>query len=154
MNIILRRAKISDLVSIQALASELMQSHKAIDPLLEQNWYFEDHGKKYLLGNIRGRNQVCYVAVNEDAIIGYATGAVLKQESWRPIKRAELTNLIVTREYRNHGVGHLLIAAFKEWGVSKGAERFMVMTHDQNKAALKFYEDNGFKAHLITLESD
>jgi GNAT superfamily N-acetyltransferase len=93
------------------------------------------------------------VALADNEIIGYATGSILKEDSWRNIKRAELVNLIVTEKYRNHGVGHHLMAAFKEWGTNKGAKRFKVVASAQNRDAIRFYEDHGFNAQLLTLEA-
>jgi GNAT superfamily N-acetyltransferase len=153
MKVIIRRARYSDLSRLQELGTELMLSDKVFDPLLNEQWYFEDEGKQYLLKNIRGRNRVCFLAVVQNEIIGYATGSILKEDAWRRIKRAELVNLIVTRKYRNHGAGHLLMAAFKGWGTSKGAKRFKVIASAPNKDAIRFYKDNGFTAQLLTLEA-
>ena len=153
MEIIIRPAIHSDLSKLQELGTELMLSDKVFDPLLNEQWYFEDEGKEYLLKNIRGRNTICLLAVVEDEIIGYATGSILKEDGWRRIKRAELVNLLITKEYRNQGAGHLLVTAFKKWGTSKGAKRFKVVTSASNKDAIRFYEDNGFAAQLLTLEA-
>jgi GNAT superfamily N-acetyltransferase len=154
MDVLVRRAKLDDLAQLQKLGTELMLSDRRFDSLQEKQWYFSDEGRQYLLKNIRGRNRVCLLAEIRGMVIGYATARVLTIETWRPVKRVELTNLIVTDRYRNHGIGHQLVAAFKEWGRGKGAVRFKVMTYALNKNAKRFYEDNGFSVQLLTLEAD
>jgi ribosomal protein S18 acetylase RimI-like enzyme len=153
MKVEIRRAKQSELARLQELGNELTASDTVYDPLFNPKWYSEEAGTKFLLKHIRGRNYICLVAVNGDEIIGYATGSILKLETWRPIKRAELVNLLVTKDYRNLGAGHLLISEFKSWGKSKGAERFKVIASSDNKNAIRFYQAHGFEPQLITLEA-
>lgn len=153
MKVTIRRAKITHLTELQLLGTELMKSDISYVPELDPNWYYEEEGTKYLLKNIRNRNRVCLIAIIEDEIIGYASGLVLKEDSWRKMKRVELVNLVVTAKYRNNGAGHLLMNAFKEWGKSKGAERFKVQAAALNNDAIRFYKNNGFQPLLLTLET-
>lgn len=153
MEITVRKAKEADLKDLQLLGTELMQVDIKFDALQEEQWYFSEEGIKYLLKYIRGRSHVCFVAVDQDKVIGYATGAILKVNSWRPVKRAEIFNLVVTKKYRNHGAGHKLINEFKKWGKHMGVERFKVMTYASNKDAVRFYKDNGFASLAILLET-
>lgn len=150
----MRKAKVADLKRIQELGTELMLSDKRFDPLLSEHWYFAKEGKKFLLKEIKGRGHVCFVAEIQGEIIGYASCKIPAVESWRPVKRAELNNLVVAEEYRSHGAGHKLVDAFKEWAKSKGATKVKVISHALNEDAIRFYESNGFEPFHRVMEAD
>ena len=154
MSLIIRKAQIQDLDRILELGTELMISDGRFDPLFKEDWYLSDDGKKFITQAIKGRNQVCFLAELEDKIVGYASCKILPIDSWRPVKRAQLVNLIVKQNYRNLGIGHQLMAAFKEWAKNRGAKKAKVETMAMNTEAKRFYEDNKFTSYLTILESD
>lgn len=154
MDVTVREAKTDDLSAVQKLGTELMVSDMRFDPLLEEHWYTTEAGTKYLLSRIEDHDRVCLVAELQGEIIGYATGSLLDEETWRPVKRTELENLIVSEKYRSHGAGHELMSTFKQWSKDQGAGRIKVLSNAGNEGAIHFYNDTGFAHYHVVLEAD
>jgi ribosomal protein S18 acetylase RimI-like enzyme len=147
----IRKAKASELKTIQNLNYALFQSDKHRDEFLNLNWPYKE-GKKVFEKMIKGGNNLCLVAELKGEVIGYLAGSICKIESWRPIKRAELENMFVKEKYRSKGVGSKLVKEFFKWSKSKGAKRAMVQAYSTNAKAIKFYKKTGFDPFSLSQE--
>ena len=81
--------------------------------------------------------RVVVVAEYEDAVVGYASVAVIADV-------ADLTRIAVRRGDRREGVGTALLAALLDTAADRGAERMMLEVADTNEPALAFYVVSGF----------
>ena len=105
-----------------------------------------------MLRRIRGRKGICLVVEVDGVVVGYATGGLLSVESWRPIKRSELDNIFIHKEFRSMGVGKRLLDTFSDWSRKKGVERILVHVMEGNTKGIHFYEKNKFYHHHIAME--
>jgi GNAT superfamily N-acetyltransferase len=153
MDVLIRQAKESDFNTVQELSAALTVSDSKYDPILVKNWSFTKEGVKYINKRLAANKCICIVAEYDNEVIGYATATVLKNVSWRPMKkRVELENLIIKEEFRGKGVGEKLINAFFEWGRKMKADRAIVHSYFNNKGAVKFYQRNGLVPLTVELE--
>lgn len=81
--------------------------------------------------------RVVVVAEHEDAVVGYASAAVIADV-------ADLTRIAVRWADRREGVGTALLAALLDSAAERGAERMMLEVADTNVPALAFYTVAGF----------
>jgi [ribosomal protein S18]-alanine N-acetyltransferase len=81
--------------------------------------------------------RVVVVAEHEDAVIGYASAAVIADV-------ADLTRIAVVWADRREGVGTALLAALLDAAAERGATRMMLEVADTNESALAFYVVSGF----------
>ena len=81
--------------------------------------------------------RVVVVAEYEDAVVGYASSAVIADV-------ADLTRIAVRWADRREGVGTALLAALLEASAERGAERMMLEVAETNEPALAFYAVSGF----------
>ena len=81
--------------------------------------------------------RVVVVAEYEDAVIGYASSAVIADV-------ADLTRIAVRWADRREGVGTALLAALLVAAAERGAERMMLEVAETNEPALAFYAVSGF----------
>lgn len=153
-DVTIRKANIHDLVSLQELGTELILLDRRFDPSLIGQWYLDEAGKKYLLSRINGRKHVCLIAETHDHIVGYVTGSICSNETWRSEPRSELENLFVLHAYRRHGIGNELLEAFKVWSSGKGAQKMKVYVTALNEEALPFYTKSGFQTLNLLMEAD
>ncbi|MDD2822567.1 MAG: GNAT family N-acetyltransferase [Candidatus Daviesbacteria bacterium] len=153
LNLIIRKAKISDLQNIQALGTGLMKSDRRFDPTLIEEWYFSSDAMKYLLNRIRGKKGVCLVAEVNKQLVGYLTGKLLKTETWRPFYRAEVNNLYIETKYQSKGIGAALLKAFIEWSKANSAERIVLNVESKNVEAIRFYQKNNFNPARLEMEA-
>src|SRR5260221_389917 len=138
MDVQIRKATIEDLPRVQQLSQELFLSDYPRDPLLNKEWSYNEDGKTSFLKRITEENRFCFVAELGGEIIGYTTGSVMEILSWRPVKRLEMENLIVTEKYRGQGIGEKLAQKVFDLGKQLGMERVMVAAYATNDGAVKF----------------
>jgi ribosomal protein S18 acetylase RimI-like enzyme len=152
MDVTIRKATIEELPRIQKLSQELFFSDFSNDPLLNTNWTYSPEGEKSFTSRIMDEDKFCFVAEVNKEIIGYASGSTMPILAWRPVKRLEMENLIVTEKYRGQGIGEKLAQAVFDLGKSLGMERVMVASYAMNDGAVKFYKRVGFVQDTLHLE--
>ena len=152
----IRKAKIEDAVAIEALYTELEK-----DAVMYQSEHFvlspSGARSRQLEEILKNENQVMLVAVDEsDVVIGFAHVVFMGVKSFsclKPQTNIYLQDLVVSEDYRNHGIGTLLLNEAKKYGTEKGADFFRTQVFPMNKAGLRFYERNGFSIKMITIEA-
>ena len=152
----IRKAKIEDAVAIEALYTELEK-----DAVMYQSEHFvlspSGARSRQLEEILKNENQVMLVAVDEsDVVIGFAHVVFMGVKAFsclKPQTNIYLQDLVVSGDYRNHGIGTLLLNEAKKYGTEKGADFFRTQVFPMNKAGLRFYERNGFSIKMITIEA-
>ena len=152
MDVLIRKATTDDLLAIQKLSQELFQAELVRDPLLNMNWSMGEEGRKIFYARITEENRFCFVAEIDGMIVGYATGSILPTLAWRPVKRLEMENLIVSEHYRNQKIGDKLTQQVFDYAKSLGMERVMVSAYAANEHAIRFYKRAGFIPDSLQLE--
>ena len=152
MDIIIRKANIEDLRAIQELNNKLFElEYNKFDPSLKVGWPFTEKGENYFKDIIE--NEIAFVAVVEEQIIGYLAGTVDTKNSCilKPI--SELDNFYIEENYRGQGIGTKLVNEFKKYCLDKGIEEMKVTASALNVHAIEFYKKNGFKEFELTLKT-
>lgn len=92
------------------------------------------------------------IALEDDAVIGYASVAVREQPHFYRVKEiGAIWGLMVAREHRREGIATGLIQEAKAFFRRKGIKYFTAYTAVANETAIKFYERNGMSALQTTL---
>ena len=153
----IRKAKIEDAAAIEALYTELekdavtyQSEHFVLSPLGARSRQLEEI--------LKNENQVMFVAEDDvtGSVIGFAHGVFMGVKAFsclKPQTNIYLQDLVVSGDYRNHGIGTLLLNESKKYGIEKGADFFRTQVFPMNKAGLRFYERNGFSIKMITIEA-
>lgn len=152
----IRKAKIEDAAAIEALYTELEK-----DAVMYQSEHFvlspSGARSRQLEEILKSENQVMLVAVDEsDVVIGFAHVVFMGVRAFsclKPQTNIYLQDLVVSGDYRNRGIGTLLLNEAKKYGTEKGADFFRTQVFPMNKAGLRFYERNGFSIKMITIEA-
>ena len=152
----IRKAKIEDAAAIEALYTELEK-----DAVMYQCEHFvlspSGARSRQLEEILKNENQVMLVAVDEsDVVIGFAHVVFIGVKAFsclKPQTNIYLQDLVVSGDYRNRGIGTLLLNESKKYGIEKGADFFRTQVFPMNKAGLRFYERNGFSIKMITIEA-
>lgn len=155
MNISIRRAKESDIETIQGFGSKLLNFEREnYDASLDKNWAFSDEAKAKYLNAIQNR----YVSIAEidNQPVGFLIGSIIAPTSSdaRQIKQANLQNIYVDETVRKAGVGKKLLDDFKQYCKNEGVTRLNVSVLAANDVATSFYYDNGFKPRSVNLSQD
>jgi GNAT superfamily N-acetyltransferase len=149
--VVIRQAAASDLAAVQRLNKELFRLSALHDPQLDEDWSTGKAGRDYLTRRIAG-DGICIVAELDGELIGYLAGTLKKPLSYRPLRAAELENMLVAEAHRGRHVGRGLIEHFTTWCKTRQVSRVSVSAYAQNIDAVVFYELTGFRLYSVTLE--
>ena len=149
--VIIRKANLEDLTSIQKLNNNLFDlEFNNFDDTLKLGWALEKDGKEYFEDMIK--NEIVFVAQIEDKIVGYLAGSICESISYITESFAELDNMCIDDEYRRFGIGTLLMNEFKKYCKEKNMQNIKVTASAKNSRAIQFYMKNGFEDYNITLK--
>ncbi|HDQ45952.1 MAG TPA: GNAT family N-acetyltransferase [bacterium] len=90
-----------------------------------------------------------FVAQELGRIVGMCAGQLL-------LSTAEggcvllVEDFIVEESFRGRGIGRRLMEAVEAWGTTRGAKRFQLLTDRNNKTALRFYRNLGWRRTQLT----
>lgn len=149
-NIIIRRATIDDLETVQNLNNSLFELEKEnYDPTLVIKWPLTEEGRKYFEELII--NNYVVLAIAEDVIVGYLAGTIEEKGSYEEIQYGEINNMFINDNYRGYGIGKKLINSFKEYCKDNNIFNLKVTASYKNENAIAFYHKNGFEEFNLTL---
>ena len=102
--IIIRKATIGDLRSIQKLNNDLFKLEKEnYDSTLIENWPLSKDGEDYFADLIN--NHYVIVALLNNEIVGYLAGSINEKGSYEEIQYGELNNMLIKENCRGYGIG-------------------------------------------------
>lgn len=151
----IRKADENDFFIIQKLNNLLFKrEQKNFDSTLVVSWPFSKEGEEYFRQILSTKNSQAWLAEDDGKTIGYLIGKIVtKVPRSRTIKkRAILDNMFVLKDYRNKGIGGLLVKEFIVWAGKNKVDNLRVTAFAGNKDAIKFYKQNGFQDYNLTLE--
>jgi len=143
MDIKIKIAKTSDWKLIQELNNQVFLNDKSHDDDLDLTWPFSPAGVKYYKKLANGKYGKCFIAYLATKPVGYVALA-LKDFGYRKSKYVEVENIGVDPQYRNRGIGRLLMDAAVKWAKEQKAAKLWVSAFWENRKAIKFYKQNGF----------
>ncbi len=149
---LIRQATINELKVVQDLNYKLFVHDYGYDPVLDVDWPYSKEGEEYFTDKVSGKSGICFIALEDDKLVGYIAGSMMKPDSTRSVSVASLDNMLVEEEYRGNGIGTSLLEHFKKWAKAKGAGSVEVSAYFNNKKAIRFYQSVGFKKLAINLE--
>ena len=107
------------------------------------------------LEEVKNKNGKCYIAVENSKVIGLIMGIIGVYDKYDYLdykcpKRGEITELIVSKNYRGSGLGQELINKMEEYFKSVNCEYVMIDVFGYNDLALNFYFKQGYHPRMVT----
>ena len=146
-DIILKTGDKSFLSETKELWEELNQLH------IEKSLYFQQHyntftfqaRKQALLANAEKGKLLVVIAYYKDVKIGYCVASIVDDSG-------EIDSLYNKPEYRNRGIGNMLMEASLNWIKANSAKTISIAVSVGNEEVFGFYEKYGFKPRLTVLQ--
>ena len=148
-----RKAVAKDIPATVELWKELMDFHKAVDPLFARSRgghkAFAEYLRKDYIGADRRR---AWVAQAGQEIVGLCMAVIEDYPPVLVLKRyGNLEVLTVAKNWRGKGIGEKLLRHALRWLCEKGMSRVEVRHSTMNDLAGTFYTRTGFRPYLKTL---
>lgn len=110
----IKEATIDDLKAISEMNLDLFKFETQFGNTYSLEWTFsENAGQKYFRYRIEeDENGIVFVAFSDNVPVGYICGCKFRHKARTKQNMAEIENMFVEGNFRNQGVGKLLIDAF------------------------------------------
>jgi GNAT superfamily N-acetyltransferase len=148
-----RKVAVKNIPAVVELWKELMDLHKALDPVFTRSRgghkAFAEYLRKDYIGGDRRR---AWVAQAGQQIVGLCMAVIEDYPPVLVLKRyGHLEVLAVAKQWRGKGVGEKLLRRARRWFREKGMSRVEVRHSAVNDLAAGFYVRMGFRPYLKTL---
>lgn len=143
-----RVATLDDIPTLQKFEQQLIEYERPFDVNLKDECTYYD--LNYL---ITSNAAELIVAYNDKEIIGSGYAKIVSAQPYH--KNPEYVYMgfmFVKPEYRGQGVIQKIIELLKKWSISKNHFEVRLEVYNGNNSAIKAYENNGFKNHMIEMK--
>ena len=87
-------------------------------------------------------NEVLLVGFFDNEYAGHLT---LQPEEWEASRHVAKLGIVVRKEFRNRGIGRLLMISAEEAAIANGYSKIILSTFHDNSAAIHLYTSLGFR---------
>ena len=106
------------------------------------------------LEEIKNNNGKCYLAIEEEKVIGLIMGYVITYDEYDYLdykcpKSGEVSELIVSKRARNSGIGKNLMNKMEQYFKSINCEYIFIDVFGYNKNAIEFYKKQGYHTRML-----
>lgn len=151
---IIRNVKSDDYDEILKLQLELEDVEVNFDNNLKRHCYNTKKGQEKLKKRILNKKSIFYIAEENGEIVGFIDGYIADDEWWYEEQIAYLDHFIVKSEYRNKGIGTILLNSFEEKIKEYGITKIKLLVFQGNSNAIKFYKSNSYEDYSIYLKKE
>ena len=142
---------------IKRLLIELQEFIVSIDEE-KYNVINEDYGNNYFNKTMEEVNKYegkIRLYLDEGKVVGLIVGLINNEEidsyDFKAPKRGRITELVVSKEIRNKGIGKLLLSNMEDYLYSLGCKDILIGVFAYNNNAIKFYEKNGYHLRMVDM---
>ena len=150
---LIRRAGIDDEEQLRILYQELEEDGVRYQP---EHFVVGERSNEFFQSVFESADQDILVAEEDGKILGFSHVMILEQKKVACLKPETLVyiqDLDVLESRRSQGIGTLLMEASKRYGKEHGVDFIRTQVFPQNIDGMRFYEKNGFREMMKTIES-
>jgi ribosomal protein S18 acetylase RimI-like enzyme len=152
--VVVRKAGLEDIESIQAMLSQIDRYHSDLLPAVFRP--VEGARPDDLIESlIREEGSDCFLAMVGAEVVGFLDIKELATPDFPlfiPSKYALIDNMVVDEDHRGRGIGRLLMERAKAWAGGKGLDRIQLTVWSENESAIRFYRGQGFRTVIERME--
>lgn len=149
---IIRKAAHGDIPALRVMYRELEEDAVRFQP---EHFVIGHRSEAFFENIIRSENQDILVAEIDSRVVGFSHVMILQQKNvscLKPQTVVYIQDLDVVSDMRSQGIGSQLIEASKNYGIRRGADFIRTQVFPQNTDGMRFYEKNGFREMMRTIE--
>ena len=150
---LIRRAGIDDVEQLRLLYQELEEDGVRYQP---EHFVVGERSNEFFQSVFESADQDILVAEEDGKILGFSHVMILEQKKvacLKPETSVYIQDLDVLESRRSQGIGTLLMEASKRYGKEHGVDFIRTQVFPQNIDGMRFYEKNGFREMMKTIES-
>lgn len=149
---VIRKAALADVEDLRELYRELEEDGVRYQP---EHFVMGYREGGFFQNIFASSTQDILAAEIDGRVVGFSHVMILEQKKVACLKPQTLVyiqDLDVRADMRGQGIGTALMEASKEYGIMRGADFIRTQVFPQNTAGIRFYERNGFREMMKTIE--
>lgn len=148
MEIVIRKVTKKDLPKIQELQNELQKTRQE---LWKKSRSFHERTNSISLITKLGVGEVVLVAKVGGELVGFVFGEISKRSGHTLSKMGYISELFISKNFRNQGISTLLIKSLVREFKSKKCDHIITHTDWENEAAQALYKSLGMTPVTVEL---
>jgi len=107
----------------------------------------------YIEQRLGDENMLLIIAWADEIPVGYGLAFDVTEHPFMPewTRAGYVTQFLVSREYRQQGVGKLLMNYINDWFQSRGIRKVLPNVDIENEAGIRFWESQGFETYAMRM---
>jgi GNAT superfamily N-acetyltransferase len=154
--VIIRHSREEDIVLLVDLYREFHEFHVegVPDRLQRPSVYDSDDLRKRLIEVMEGEDSAIFIAESDGQVVGLAE-VYIKDDQANPYvipyRYGFLQSMVVSENYRKHGIGKRLLYTIEQWARERGASEVRLNIWEFERGPLIFYEKQGYRTLRRTM---
>ena len=116
---------------------------------------YREKNFEMVLDNVSKNKGKILLYEHKGKIVGLIIGIINNEEEntfdFEAPKRGKITDLVVSKNTRNNGIGSILLKTMENYLKSVGCKDILLDVFRYNEKAFSFYEKNGYHTRLIEM---
>lgn len=146
-NITIQVATAQDYHPLCELFQEVDALHQYRLPDIFQAVEISGQGYEYFLNLIADEHVALFTAKANEVLVGFVHAVIQSAPNapvFVPRRYALVVGIAVRSDYRDSGIGRILMERVHQWATSKGATSIELNIYEFNTGAIRFYERLGY----------
>jgi ribosomal protein S18 acetylase RimI-like enzyme len=134
----------------------------------EQNWLeavlllraeFGDKGSsepfiEFVTRRLEDETMLLILAWVDETPVGYGLAFDVAEHPFMPewTRAGYITQFLVSQNYRQHGIGKMLMDHINDWFQSRGLRKVLLNVDIENEAGIRFWKSQGFEAYATRMK--
>jgi len=152
---LIRKAQSEDALNIKYLKTQVWLHTYATKGISNEytEYLYDDFSLEKCKQLIEDKNRCCFVAENEEYLLGYCEINLNNPQPQNQENKAEMAVLYVSEHFHGQGIGKALVLAAEKELISLGFYTYWLACFIENQNAIDFYNHSGFKTQGSTFFS-
>jgi GNAT superfamily N-acetyltransferase len=102
---------------------------------------------------LEDENMLLILAWVDEVPVGYGLAFDVAEHPFMPewTRAGYVTQFLVSQDYRQRGVGTMLMDYINDWFQSRGLRKVLLNVNIENEAGLRFWESQGFEPYAMRM---
>ena len=103
---------------------------------------------------LKDENMLLALVLVDEVPVGYGLAFDVAEHPFMPewTRAGYITQFLVSRNYRQHGVGKILMDTINDWFRSRGIQKVLLNVDIENEAGVRFWESQGFEPYVMRMK--
>jgi len=94
------------------------------------------------------------LAWDEEKPVGYGLAFDVAEHPFMPewTRAGYVTQFLVSRSYRQRGIGNMLMGTINDWFQSRGIQKVLLNVDIENEVGIRFWKSQGFEPYSMHMK--